>query len=147
MKTKVIAASAGSRVWVVVLEPGEEVMQALLEFAAGHEVTAASFVALGAFESATLGYFDWQRKEYLPIPVREQSEVVTLVGDIARGDDGAPSLHAHTVLGGRDASTRGGHLIQGRVRPTLEITVTETPAKLRRVQRKEFGIALIEPDA
>ena len=59
-------------------------------------------------------------------------------------DKGKPSLHAHTVLGRSDGSTRGGHLIEGHVRPTLEITVTELPAHLKRHKHPELGVALIE---
>jgi predicted DNA-binding protein with PD1-like motif len=101
-------------------------------------------VALGAFETATLAYFDWQEKKYKDIPVDSQVEVITLVGDIVPDDKGAPSVHAHTVLGLPDGSTRGGHLQNGIVRPTLEITVTELPAHLRRHKHPELGVALIE---
>ena len=68
----------------------------------------------------------------LTIPVDEQVEVITLVGDIAENDKHEADLHAHTVLGRRDGSTKGGHLMEGIVRPTLEVTLTETPAHLRR---------------
>jgi hypothetical protein len=83
---------------------------------------------------------------YQPIPIDEQVEVITLVGDIVPDENGKPSLHAHTVLGRSDGSTRGGHLIDGRVRPTLEITITETPAHLTRRKHPDLGVALIETD-
>ncbi len=50
----------------------------------------------------------------------------------------------HAVLGLRDGSVRGGHFLEGIVRPTLEVTVVETPAHLRRRKRAELGIALID---
>ena len=71
--------------------------------------------------------------------------MITLTGDIIPDDKGKPSLHAHTVLGRRDGSTRGGHLIEGHVRPTLEITVKELPAHLKRHKHPDLGVALIEP--
>ena len=46
-----------------------------------------------------VGYFDWGKEKYLPILINSQVEVITLVGDIAEDEKGAPSLHAHTVLG------------------------------------------------
>ena len=52
----------------------------------------------------------------------------------------------HTVLGLSDGTTRGGHLLEGKVFPTLEVMVTETPAELRKVLRPEIGIALIDLD-
>jgi uncharacterized protein len=50
----------------------------------------------------------------------------------------------HAVLGLSDGTTRGGHFLKGIVRPTLEVTVVETPAHLRRHKRPELGIALID---
>ena len=75
----------------------------------------------------------------------EQCEVLSRIGDIASGDDG-PGLHVHVVLGLADGTTRGGHLLEGRVFPTLEVVVTETPAELRKVARPDLGIALIDLD-
>ncbi len=112
----------------------------------GHYIAAASFVALGAFERATLAYFDWQKKKYLPIPIDRQVEVISLTGDIVKDEQGRPSLHAHAVLGLPDGTTRGGHLQQGVVRPTLEITLTETPAHLVRRKHADLGLALIDID-
>jgi len=134
----------GERIWVMVLAPGEEAIASLRSFAEEEGILAASFVALGAFARATLGYFDWQEKKYRPLPVDAQAEVITLVGDIAEDEKGNPSLHAHTVLGLPDGHTRGGHLLEGHVRPTLEITLTETPAHLVRRKRPEMGLALID---
>jgi len=82
-------------------------------------------------------------KTYRPIAVDAQSEVLSLMGDVAIGDDGNASLHLHAVLGLKDGSVRGGHFISGTVRPTLEVTIRETAADLRRRKRADLGIALI----
>jgi predicted DNA-binding protein with PD1-like motif len=142
MQEKLVARDPN--MWVLVLAPGEEVKETLTAFARRRNIMAASFVALGAFERATIGYFDWQKKAYQPIAVDEQVEVITLVGDIAEDDKGEPSLHAHTVLGRADGTTRGGHLLKGQVRPTLEVTLTETPAHLRRRMHSDINVALID---
>ena len=52
----------------------------------------------------------------------------------------------HTVLGRSDGTTRGGHVLEGKVFPTLEVVVTETPAQLRKVLRPDIGVALIDLD-
>jgi hypothetical protein len=77
--------------------------------------------------------------------VDEQCELLSLIGDVAAGQDG-PVVHVHAVLGLSDGTTRGGHLLEGRVFPTLEAVVTETPARLRKVMRPDIGIALIDLD-
>jgi predicted DNA-binding protein with PD1-like motif len=51
------------------------------------------------------------------------------------------------VFGLRDATIRGGHLLEGIVRPTLEVTLVEAPVHLRRRKRPEFGAALIDLNA
>ncbi|MDL2406247.1 DNA-binding protein [Rhizobium calliandrae] len=134
----------GQRTYVVVLDAKEEAFSTLSNFATTYEMTAASVTAIGAFEKATVGWFDIASRSYRKIPVAEQCEVLSLLGDIAAGDDGKASLHLHAVLGLKDGSTRGGHFLDGIVYPTLEVTIIETPAYLRRRHRKDLGIALIE---
>jgi len=147
MKSQLVAESAGQRTFVVVLDPGEEAFAALTALAVDQNIGSASLTAIGAFERATVGWFDLEEKDYQRIPVMEQCEVLSAIGDVARGDDGKPSLHVHAVLGLRDGTTRGGHLLSGLVRPTLEVTLVEMPAHLRRRKRPELGIALIDLDA
>ena len=87
-----------------------------------------------------MGYFDWQSKDYRKIPVREQVEVLSLVGDVAQ-QDGEPKVHAHAVVGRFDGLTRGGHLLEGHVRPTLEVMLVESPASAQRA-RSGIGAGL-----
>jgi hypothetical protein len=132
----------GEKTWAVIFDTDDEVVRGLTEFAAAHGLGAAHLTAIGAFRGAMLGYFDWQTKQYRKIPVHEQVEVLSLVGDIALRD-GVPSLHAHAVLGKADGTAIGGHLLEGHVRPTLEVTVIESPAHLRREHDPVSGLALI----
>jgi len=147
MQAKCVARTGDQRSFVIVLDAGEEVFATLVDFAAEHRILAASLTALGAFERATVGWFDFSTKHYRTIPIHEQCEVLSLIGDIAEGDDGKPSLHAHAVLGMDDGSVRGGHLLEGHVRPTLEIMLVESLAHLRRRKRGDLGIALIDLEA
>jgi uncharacterized protein len=144
MKYKVVE-DADVVTYVVVCDPGDEAVAALTQFAQAERLEAAQITAVGAFEHATVGWFDRAAKDYRRIPVTEQCEVLSLLGDVAEGQDG-PILHMHTVLGLSDGTTRGGHLLQGKVFPTLEVVVTETPAELRKVLRPDIGIALIDLD-
>lgn len=144
MKSKLVAAENAPQIHVVILDPGEEAFAALTRFAHEAGIAAASLTAIGAFERATVGWFDIASKSYRKIEVNEQCEVLSAIGDVAVGDDGKPSLHVHIVLGLADGSTRGGHLLAGTVRPTLEVIMTEVPATLRRKKRADLGIALID---
>jgi predicted DNA-binding protein with PD1-like motif len=144
MKTKLLHEHDGQRTFAVVLESGDEVCESLLAFAREHAIGGAGLSAIGAFCRVTLAYFDWERGEYLPIPVDEQVEVLSLTGDIAIGDNGKPRLHLHVAIGKRDGSAWGGHLLRAEVRPTLEVILTESPPRLRRRSDPATGLALID---
>lgn len=143
MKVKQVAG--GSTVtYVAVLGEGEEAFAALSEWAAGDQVSAAQVTAVGAFERATVGWFDRAARDYRRVEIAQQCEVLSLIGDIALGDGGTSQLHLHAVLGLPDGTTRGGHLLEGRVWPTLEVIIRESPAELRKTYRAEVGLALID---
>lgn len=143
MKASRLHEDAGETTWVLVLDKGDEVVGSLGAFAREHGITAAHFTAIGAFSRATLGYFDRARKDYKRIPVPDQVEVLSLIGDIAL-DGEAPKLHAHTVLGTADGTARGGHLLDAHVWPTLEVILTESPRHLRRKMDADVGLPLID---
>ena len=126
------------RVFAVIFDTGEDPMPGLADFAAEHDLSASSFTAIGAFSAATLGYFDWEKKDYRRIPVRQQVEVLSLIGDITAG-----KVHAHVVLGKRSGAACGGHLLAAQVRPTLEVIVTESPGHLQRKHDPASGLSLI----
>jgi uncharacterized protein len=142
MKAKVVE-DADVVTYVAICDPGDEAVSALTEFARSERLEASQITAVGAFEHATVGWFDPAARDYRRIPVDEQCEVLSLIGDIAEGQDG-PILHMHVVLGLSDGTTRGGHLLEGRVYPTLEVVVTEAPTQLRKIMRPDVGIPLID---
>lgn len=146
MRSRLLHNDDGQRTFAVVLESGDEAMTSLKTFVGREGISAAQFSAIGALSSAVLNYFDWERKAYQPIPVREQVEVASLTGDVALSPDGKPTLHIHAVLGRRDGTALAGHLSEARVRPTLEVVLTESPAHLRKQHDAESGLALIRPD-
>ncbi len=58
--------------YALIFDTGDEVMKGLLAFAREKQLAGSHFTAIGAFREATLGYFDWNQKDYRRIPVREQ---------------------------------------------------------------------------
>jgi predicted DNA-binding protein with PD1-like motif len=143
VKAKQLSKAGGEKTSVLVFSTGDEVMKALLAYAKEKRLAGSHFTAIGAFENAVLGYFDWQKKDYQKIPVREQVEVLSLVGDVAEKENGEPQIHAHVVLGTSEGKALGGHLLEAHVRPTLELILTESPVHLRRRHDPASGLALI----
>ena len=133
------------KTYVVVFETGDEIAEGLKAFANEQNLSAASFKAIGALSSVELGWFDWESKTYKPsVKLSEQMELLSLIGDIAL-DKGKPAVHAHAVIGKKDGTAHGGHLLKAVVRPTCEIIVTESPAHLQKQFDAESGLALIKP--
>lgn len=146
MKARLLNDAHGARTFVLVFDTGDGVVEPLLAWARAQQIRGASFTGLGAFQQVTLGYFDLDRRDYHRIPLDEQVELLSLIGNVALAG-GEPKVHAHAVVGRRDGTAYGGHLIDARVRPTLELTLIETPATLRRTMDDATGLPLIDLDA
>jgi uncharacterized protein len=143
MKSKLIYDQHDLKTWVLVFDKDDEVKESLLRFASENRLRGAQITAIGAFSEVTLGFFDREKNSYQEIPIKEQMEVLSFAGNIAE-KDGNPKVHAHVVVGKRDGTAHGGHFLNGRVWPTLEMIVADTPAHLRRVKDKETGLPLID---
>lgn len=133
----------GEKTFAVVFDKQEEVAAGLLDFAKREGITAGRLTAIGGFTDMVLGFYDRERKEYKKIPIKEQVEVLSLVGDISL-DRGEPKVHAHAVVGKADGTAHGGHLLEAHAWPTLEVIVVESPAYLRRQMDEEAGLPLIK---
>ncbi|HSD43639.1 MAG TPA: PPC domain-containing DNA-binding protein [Burkholderiales bacterium] len=142
MKAKLLDDS-GERTIALVFDAGDEVIDGLRQFAADQNIQAARFSAIGAFSTAQLGFFDVQRGDYDVVRIDEQVEVLSLAGGIAL-EGGRPKVHAHVVVGKRDCTAHGGHLLSARVRPTLEVILEQSPARLTRRYDPRYGLALID---
>jgi predicted DNA-binding protein with PD1-like motif len=142
----VLLESTGARTWALIFDKGDEPVPGLTAFAKAEKLPGAHFTAIGAFSEVTLGYFERAARDYKKIPLREQVEVLSLIGDVAL-DRGEPKVHAHVVVGLADGQTRGGHLLSGRVWPTLELMLVESPRHLRKRHDPDSGLALIDPAA
>ncbi|WP_439393404.1 PPC domain-containing DNA-binding protein [Bradyrhizobium sp. PMVTL-01] len=143
MKHKLLNDGA-QRTFAVVLDGGDEAIESLTSFAAQQRISGAQVTGIGAFSQLVLKYFDWEKKSYLENRVDEQVEVASLVGDIAVSPSGEPSVHVHLVVGRRDGTALAGHLGSGRVRPTLEVILTENPTHLQKACDPVSGLALIK---
>lgn len=133
----------GRRTFVVIGDEGDDAAEILNQFAREHNLAAAQVTAVGAFSQATVGWFDRAAKDYRRIEVDEQCELLSLIGDFAASDKG-PVAHLHAVLGMPNGHVRGGHLLSGKVMPTLEVIVDESPGHLKKTQRPDLGLALID---
>ena len=146
MKTKLLNQENGQRTFAIIFDQNDEMIAGLKEFSKEQQLFGSHFTAIGAFSQVTLSYFQRDNLEYKNIPVNEQVEVLSLVGNVAmKGED--YKVHAHVVLGKSDGSTLGGHIQDAKVWPTLEVVLVEEPAYLRRTIDETTGLALIDLEA
>ena len=145
MKVQLIR-DGDTKEYAVIFSKGDEAFSGLMEFAEKYHVTSGHFTAIGALSRATLAWFDLQKKMYRKIPINEQVEVLSMIGDFALYQ-GKSALHTHMVLGHRDGRASGGHVIEAVVSPTLEVFVTVDPVALEKKYDPETGLTLIAPDS
>jgi len=144
MKARLLSENSGVRNYSIVLAKGDEVMSGLTDFARQNKVTSASFTAIGAFSRASVAWFDRTKKEYKLIPIEQQVELISMVGNIALVND-RPAVHTHVSLGSPDGTVRGGHLVEADVFPTLELFMTVYPTALHKQPDEATGLELIDP--
>jgi uncharacterized protein len=131
------------KTFVLIFETGDELASGLSSFATDQHLSAASFKGIGGCSSVRLAWFSWESKKYEPsVTLDEQVELLSLIGDVALLE-GTPVVHAHAVIGKRDGTAHGGHLLEARIRPTCEIVLTESGARLEKSVEPESGLALI----
>jgi predicted DNA-binding protein with PD1-like motif len=135
--------SAGEKTYAVIFAKGDEVLSGLTEFAERENLSAGSFTAIGALQSARFGWFDRARQAYRDIPIDQQVELISLIGDVGLVN-GSPQIHAHGSVGLPDGRVRGGHLLQAIAWPTLELFFTAFPTALVKKRDEETNLFLFE---
>jgi predicted DNA-binding protein with PD1-like motif len=136
--------SDGEKTYAVIFAKGDEILSGLTEFAEREKLTAGYFTAIGALQSARFGWFDSSQKAYRDIPIEQQVELISLIGDVGLVND-APQIHAHGAVGLPDGQVRGGHLLQAIAWPTVELFFTACSTALLKKHDEETDLFLFEP--
>ena len=127
--------------YAVAMEVGDEVVGALKRFAQESGIRSGFFTGLGAANHIQLAFYDLDRKEYLRQDLPDFHEIGSITGNIVTLN-GAPFVHAHAVVGGRDYAARTGHLMAARCSATVEIFVHDMGAEIVRHPVPELGLNL-----
>ncbi len=132
-------------VHVVRIDPGEKIMETLLQYLSDKqdEFPSGFLTGIGAVSSCEIGWYDLGVEEYKTTVVDENCEIVTLMGNIA-WIEGSPMVHAHISLGRKDYTIVGGHLVEGTISVTGEIWLHKSPVKVTRKPVRFKNLKLIE---
>lgn len=143
MQYKLLNEIQGVKTFLLAFSTGDRLTDQIMAFATDHKISAAYISGIGGLSAVTLAYFEWATKEYNPIPLKEQVELVSFIGNLSMAE-GKPKLHAHVVVGRSDGSTMAGHLLDAVVRPTAELVLVESPVTLVRVMDGESRLPLFD---
>jgi predicted DNA-binding protein with PD1-like motif len=144
LKVRLIRESGGNQTYQLVFERGAEAMGTLSAFILENGFAAVHFQGLGACTDAVVAYYDPAAREYRKTTYEQPMEIVSIIGDAAPTGGGA-GLHAHISLGSADGSLHGGHLVEARVSPTLELELTASPVAMARAHDAELNAELLVP--
>lgn len=117
--------------YVVRAEIGEEIQEALRQFAQAVNLKSAFYQGIGMLHQVELAFFCAELKVYDRRFFNDEYELVCLVGNLS-STDGINSPHTHVTLGDRNFQTFSGHLVRGVVSVTAEIIVTTIDLALTR---------------
>lgn len=137
------------------MEIGDKAVASILELADELDLKASQISGVGGFHGVQLAFFAGCGRHHDEGPsdssfrendLDEQFEVLSFNGNLSREEAGDKQhLHAHVVLGRADATTMGGHLIEGIVHPTLELMIFETAGHLPRGVDEDTGLVVLKP--
>jgi uncharacterized protein len=124
---KATELSRKGRSFYLLFAKGDDVRTGLADFAQKNHIVNARFNAIGALDSAVIGWSDRPKKTFKVVRLDEEMEVASLSGSIAPAADGKPVVHAHCVVALlRNGEVHAGHLLKGRVSLTMQLYLDET---------------------
>lgn len=123
----------GNGGYVMRLDPGDEIIASLRQFAADADVVGGYVTGLGSTSYAALGWFDPESGEYIKRRFEEPMEVANLSGTISvSADDGRAFVHLHAVLAPRELISYSGHVHEARTGTVMELFIFTYPERLER---------------
>lgn len=128
----------------IILDRGEELHQELVALATEHDWTSAWIQGLGGAISATLGFYNFETREYEWKEFNEPLEILNLQGNMVI-KEGVPFWHIHGVFSGRDFTAIGGHIKSLTIGLTGELHIMPKEIRLTRSYDQTTGLALICP--
>lgn len=129
--------------YVIRLEKGESIIEELESFCQKENISTAFLNGLGAILSATLAFYNLEKKEYELKNLSETCEIVSLVGNVALVDN-KPFAHLHCVLSNSKFECFGGHLKEGTVGATCEIHLIKLDVEIERKLDEKIGLKLLD---
>lgn len=128
--------------YLIVLKRGEPAVATLMAALKEKGISSCSLSGLGALENPEISYYDLEGQKYIPHTFEGVFEVASLNGNVSELN-GTLAPHIHIVLGGSEYQAIAGHLNEGTVGGTLEVTVIPFRKSYKREKDASTGLNLI----
>ncbi|RIP35967.1 DUF296 domain-containing protein [Staphylococcus gallinarum] len=128
---------------VLVLEKGEDIVEAVTDVAREKNGRFGTVSGIGACSEVELNFYNLETKTYEKKLIQEALELTSLLGNISHIDD-KPFAHLHATLGTNKYETYSGHLSKATVSATAEIIITMTNLDINRKFNDEIGLNLLD---
>lgn len=125
---KVTELNPNARRFQVVFSKGDEAIQGLKEFADKNNLTLAHLTAFGALQSASISWFEADKRIYKTIRLKEMMEVTSFTGSIVKNPTtGVRTVHVHgSVAVYRNGTVYAGHITDAVIGPTMQVYVDDS---------------------
>lgn len=130
--------------YLIKLNKGEQLLEALEQFAAKTQIQGAWMNGLGGALSMTLGFYDLEAKEYLWNTYEGLYEIAGLTGNIALDEQGKAVFHLHGTFGDQNNQSLSGHVKDLTAAATVELFVHRAYQPIRRKHDPEAGLATLD---
>ncbi len=129
----------------IILEKGEKIIESIKEVAKNLNLSGC-FTGIGALAWAELAYGDAKTGKYSTERFTEGYELLSLIGNVTRDENGEVIVHCHVVLSDRNHNVIGGHLVEGEVSITSEIFFNKIKTTLmrRKLEGTDFKLIFSE---
>ncbi|GEQ04415.1 DNA-binding protein [Staphylococcus gallinarum] len=127
---------------VLVLEQGEDIVEAVTDIARDKNGKFGTVSGIGACSEVELNFYNLETKTYEKKLIQEPLELTSLLGNISHIDD-QPFAHLHATFGTNKYETYSGHLSKATVSATAEIVITMTNLDINRKFNDEIGLNLL----
>lgn len=125
--------------YVLRLDPGEEIIASIAQFAQETGVELASVQAIGACNQVEYGLYNLETQEYHLNTKEEDLELVSLIGNI-NTMDGEHYSHFHATFADQAGHVWGGHLNKAVISATGEFMIHTIQGNVDREKNLDTGI-------
>lgn len=141
-KMKMFEQVRSDRIYMGRLDFGCDLLEALTRVCMEQNIILGRLEAIGAVQSAHIGFYDQKSREYRIDVLDRPMEITQLTGNISL-KDGKSFIHAHISLVDREGKAHGGHLSPGTIIFACEFVIESFDGpKFDRIFDPETGLPL-----